>query len=86
MNLDDLIQRETFRQTSPAWCRIVWPRPESLVSFIKMNRPRLIDEKAIIKLGREIFILKNNFMRVAIDILSKETTNTIENIESHRNK
>lgn len=58
-----------YRNDAPAWVRNVWPRPESFNHFVKSHRAALLDQGAVVRLGRDQFINTESFPRVAETLL-----------------
>lgn len=70
MNLESLARkRDYYEDTAPHWVRKIWPRPEAFDHFVKHNRAHLMGEGAIIKIGRDHFVVSDKFPRVATEIL-----------------
>jgi hypothetical protein len=70
MNLENLRRKHEFlRHDAPAWCRQVWPRPQSLDYFIKANRTPLTQAGALQKVGRDWFVDCQQFPGAAARIL-----------------
>ena len=70
MNLESLARkRDYYEEATPLWIRKIWSRPQSFNHFIKQHRLRLTEEGAVIKIGRDYFVVSEKFPSVATDIL-----------------
>lgn len=78
VNIDALRRKDDYHQhEGPDWVRNIWKRPESLNWFIKANRTKLINAKAIMRLGRDWFINVDLFPKAAQEILGIKVTEAI---------
>jgi len=70
MNLE-LIWRKRpyYEEAAPTWVRKIWSRPQAFDHFIKYNRSALVDQAALIKIGRDYFVVSDKFPDVATEIL-----------------
>ena len=70
MNLESLARkRDYYKEAEPLWIRKIWSRPESFNYFVKQHRIRLTEEGAVVKIGRDYFVVSEKFPSVATDIL-----------------
>lgn len=78
MNLVNLRRKaDYYHSDAPDWVRSIWPRQESFGWFIKNNRQALVDQDAVVRLGRDYFVDKEKFPVVAGSLLgvkSEEVT------------
>lgn len=71
--LDNLRRKTAFYQhDAPAWVKNFWPRQESFDWFIKHHRDALIEQGALVKLGRDYFIDTAIFPEAASRVLGVE--------------
>ena len=70
MNLE-LIWRKRpyYEEAAPTWVRKIWSRPQAFDHFIKKYRLRLTEEGAVIKIGRDYFVVSEKFPAIATEIL-----------------
>lgn len=70
MNLELLSRKRTYyEETAPLWVRRIWSRPQAFDHFIKYNRVKLAAEGAIVKVGRDYFVVSDKFPDAATEIL-----------------
>jgi hypothetical protein len=70
MNLELLSRKRTYyEEMAPSWVRKIWSRPQAFDHFIKNNRPELVEQGALIKIGRDYFVVSDRFPAVATEIL-----------------
>jgi hypothetical protein len=70
MNLELLSRKRRYwQEDEPDWVRKIWSRPQAFDYFIKYNRSTLVDQAALIKIGRDYFVNSDKFPEVATEIL-----------------
>jgi hypothetical protein len=70
MNLELLSRKRTYyEETAPLWVRRIWSRPQAFDHFIKYNRAKLAAEGALVKIGRDYFVVSDKFPVIATEIL-----------------
>ena len=72
VNLGTLSQKSDFLAQAPAWCQAKWRNPKCFESFLKLNRAVLTEHGALMRLGRDYFIVTERFPEVAWAILRRE--------------
>jgi hypothetical protein len=73
MNLELLSRKRTYyEETAPSWVRKIWSRPQAFDHFIKYHRAALVDQGALIKIGRDHFVVSDKFPNAATAILGFE--------------
>ena len=75
-NLNNLINRADF-QKSEAGERL-FPTMTAIDWFIRVNKARLIEQKAILKLRGQWFLVRPEFDQTVIDIAAEKTRSHIE--------
>ena len=63
-----------YQHDAPDWVRNVWNRPESFDWFVKNNRAVLLENGAVVKLGRDFFVDTQVFPGVAERLLGLTPT------------
>lgn len=58
-----------YQNDAPDWVRNVWPRPQSFDWFLKHHRDALVDAGALVRLGRDHFVDRVTFPKVAARLL-----------------
>ena len=75
VELSKLRRKDDYYQNSaPDWVRTIWDRKESFEWFLKNNRRALIQNQAIIRLGRDYFIHSGRFDAVARQLIGCEAS------------
>jgi len=70
MNLELLSRKRTYyEETAPLWVRKIWSRQQAFDHFVKYNRAKLAGEGALVKIGRDYFVVSDKFPVVATEIL-----------------
>jgi len=70
MNLELLSRKRTYyEETAPLWVRKIWSRQQAFDHFIKYNRTKLASEGALVKIGRDYFVVSDKFPVIATEIL-----------------
>jgi hypothetical protein len=70
MNLELIWRKRTYyEEMAPSWVRNIWSRPQAFDHFIRYNRSTLADQGALIKIGRDYFVVSDRFPAVATEIL-----------------
>ena len=62
-------KQDYYEREAPDWIRTIWDRKESFEWFLKNNRHKLIQNHAIIRIGRDYFIHTGYFDSVAKQII-----------------
>ena len=65
-----------YQHDAPDWVRNVWNRPESFDWFVKNNRAVLLENGAVVKLGRDYFINTKVFPKTAESLLGLNPVTT----------
>ncbi len=85
MNLESLARkRDYYEETAPLWVRKIWSRPQSFNHFVKLHRSRLTEEGAVVKIGRDYFVVSEKFPIVATNILG--VSNDLNGLTSHESR
>ena len=70
MNLESLSRkRDYYAEEAPLWVRKIWSRSQAFEHFVKYNKARLKQEGALVKIGRDYFVVCEKFPDVATEIL-----------------
>ena len=70
MNLESLSRkRDYYEVAAPLWVRKIWSRSQAFDHFVKYNKVRLTKEGALVKIGRDYFVVSEKFPDVATEIL-----------------
>lgn len=70
MNLELLSRKRTYyEEAAPSWVRKIWSRPQAFEHFIKHHRAVLVGQGALIKIGRDHFVVSDKFPAIATEIL-----------------
>ena len=82
MNLE-LLSRKRFyyEEIAPNWVRKIWSRPEAFDHFLQHHRTKLSSTGAIVKIGRDYFVVSDKFPIAAAAILG--LSNDVHQEASH---
>ena len=81
MNLEVLIRkRDYYDEKSPQWVRNIWSRKESFNNFIKYNRQSLVEQGAVVKIGRDYFVDVEKFPTIARQVIGVAPDESVQSI------
>jgi hypothetical protein len=71
MNLELVVRKRDYYDAAPLWVRNIWSTRNALDHFIKYNRRELTSSGAIVKIGRDYFVEREQFPFVARTLIGQ---------------
>ena len=77
MNLELVVRKRYYYEAAPSWVRNVWSTKTALDHFIKYNRHELTSSGAIVKIGRDYFVEREQFPFVARALIGQGLVDSV---------